>query len=83
VTLVPDRHRDGTNAACVPSHAGFSFAYGADSFAAHRAEATRLGLTLRLASDPQLGWDVDVAADLAPPTDLAPPPYLALAVPCR
>ena len=44
VTLVPDRHRDGTNAACIPSDAGFSFAYGAGSFAAHRAEATRLGL---------------------------------------
>ena len=82
VTLVPDRHRDGTNVACVPSGAGFSFAYGAGSFTANRAEATRLGLLLRLAPDQRLGWDVDLAADLAPPAELAPPPYLALAVPC-
>jgi 2-phospho-L-lactate guanylyltransferase len=82
VTLVPDRHQDGTNAACVPSGAGFQFAYGAGSFAAHRAEATRLELVLRLAPDRRLGWDVDVAADLTPPADLAPPPYLELAVPC-
>lgn len=83
VTLVPDRHRDGTNVACVPAVVGFSFAYGAGSFAAHRAEARRLGLTVRLVPDARLGWDVDVAADLAPPAELDPPPYLALAVPCR
>src|SRR5688500_6974435 len=29
VTLVPDRHHDGTNVACVPADAGFAFAYGA------------------------------------------------------
>jgi 2-phospho-L-lactate guanylyltransferase len=82
VTLVPDRHRDGTNVACVPAAAGFSFAYGAASFAAHRAEAQRRGLMVRLAPDPFLGWDVDVAADLAPPAELAAPPYLATAAPC-
>jgi 2-phospho-L-lactate guanylyltransferase len=82
VTLVPDRHRDGTNVACVPATAGFSFAYGAGSFAAHRGEAKRLGLSVRLVPDPRLGWDVDVAADLAPPVELDPPPYLALAAPC-
>ena len=82
VTLVPDRHRDGTNVACVPAGAEFSFAYGAGSFAAHRAEAARLGLLLRLVPDVPLGWDVDVAADLAPPAELAAPPYLATAVPC-
>lgn len=83
VTLVPDRHRDGTNVACVPAVAGFSFAYGAGSFASHRAEAKRLGLTVRLVPDARLGWDVDVAADLDPPAELEPPPYLALAAPCR
>jgi 2-phospho-L-lactate/phosphoenolpyruvate guanylyltransferase len=82
VTLVPDRHRDGTNVACVPAVAGFSFAYGAGSFASHRAEARRLGLTVRLVPDARLGWDVDVAVDLTPPAELDPPPYLALAVPC-
>ncbi len=36
VTLVPDRHDDGTNVACVPTSSGFTFAYGAGSFAATR-----------------------------------------------
>lgn len=64
VTLVPDRHDDGTNAACVPAAAGFRFAYGPGSFARHRAEARRLGLDLRVVRDAALGWDVDVPADL-------------------
>jgi 2-phospho-L-lactate guanylyltransferase len=82
VTLVADRHGDGTNVACVPTAAEFSFAYGAGSFAAHRAEAARRGLLLRLVTDRRLGWDVDVAADLAVPADLDPPAYLA-PVSCR
>lgn len=65
VTLVPDRHDDGTNVACVPAAAGFTFAYGAGSFARHCAEAERLGLTLRIERDVPLGWDVDVPADLS------------------
>ena len=60
VTLVPDRHGDGTNVACVPTTVGFAFAYGAASFAAHRAEARRLGLLVRLVPDAALGWDVDI-----------------------
>src|SRR5918995_1497275 len=39
VTLVPDRRRDGTNVAAVPTGAGFAFHYGGGSFAAQRAEA--------------------------------------------
>lgn len=65
VTLVPDRHEDGTNVACVPAAAGFVWAYGAGSFARHCAEAERLGLDLRIVRDVPLGWDVDVPADLA------------------
>ena len=64
VTLVPDRHHDGTNVLSVPAAAGFEPAYGAGSFAAHRAEAKRLGLVTRLVPDAALGWDVDVPADL-------------------
>lgn len=82
ITLVPDRHGDGTNVACVPADAGFAFAYGPASFAAHRREATRLGLTLRLVPDERLGWDVDVPADLVAPAHLLPPAYLAPSVPC-
>ena len=64
VTLVPDRREDGTNVACVPSAAGFRFAYGPGSFDRHKAETDRLGLALRVVRDPALGWDVDVPDDL-------------------
>jgi 2-phospho-L-lactate/phosphoenolpyruvate guanylyltransferase len=76
-TLVPDRHRDGTNVLCVPTGVGFRPAYGAGSFRAHRAESARLGLVTRLVPHAALGWDVDVPDDLAVPVDLGPPAYLA------
>jgi 2-phospho-L-lactate guanylyltransferase len=64
VTLVPDRHDDGTNVLSVPTGAGFTFAYGPGSFVRHREEADRLRLPYRVLRDPRLGWDVDVPADL-------------------
>lgn len=64
VTLVPDRRLDGTNVATVPAEAGFVFSYGKGSFARHRAEAERLGLTCRVVHDPRLASDVDVPEDL-------------------
>lgn len=64
VTLVPDRHLDGTNVAAVPTDIGFRFAYGAGSFERHRAEALRLGAVVRVVRDPALAWDVDLPADL-------------------
>ena len=64
VTLVPDRHDDGTNVACIPANSGFTFAYGPGSFARHRVEARRLGLPVRILRDPSLGWDVDNPVDL-------------------
>jgi 2-phospho-L-lactate guanylyltransferase len=79
VTLVPDRRRDGTNVASVPTDAGFAFHYGGGSFAAHRAEAARLGLPARLVSDPFLAWDVDLPGDLAWPA----PGVVPLAVTAR
>lgn len=88
VTLVPDRHRDGTNVAAVPTDAGFRFAYGAASFARHRAEAARLGLVARLVQDAPLGWDIDHPADLELPDDLRLPGDIAALLaaaeaPCR
>ena len=65
VVLVPDRHHDGTNVMVVPTGAGFHFAYGAGSFAAHRAEAERLGVAVVVVHDDDLAWDVDTAEDLA------------------
>jgi 2-phospho-L-lactate guanylyltransferase len=67
VTLVPDRRLGGTNVAGVPTGAGFAFSYGVGSFARHRAEGARLGLPVRIVSDPFLAWDVDVPGDLAWP----------------
>lgn len=72
VTLVPDRRDDGTNVACVPTRAGFTFSYGPGSFARHRAEAERLGLPLRVVREPRLGWDVDTPEDLLVPDWLVP-----------
>lgn len=64
VTLVPDRRDDGTNVLRVPADADFHFAYGPGSFRAHRAEATRLGLPVRVLRHPDLAYDVDWPADV-------------------
>lgn len=74
VTLVPDRHDDGTNVVSVATDAGFTFAYGAGSFARHLAEVERLGLPLRVERERRLGWDVDLPADLVTPSWLTTPP---------
>jgi 2-phospho-L-lactate guanylyltransferase len=64
ITLVPDRHRDGTNVLCIPTDCGFRFAYGPGSFARHRNEVARLGLDLRVLTDDALAWDIDTPDDL-------------------
>lgn len=64
ITVVPDRHLDGTPVLVVPVDAGFRFAYGPGSYAVHIAEAERLGLPWRSLHDPDLAWDVDDPADL-------------------
>ena len=74
VTLVPDRHDEGTNVACVGTRSGFRFAYGPGSFQRHAAEARRLGLGLRVVREPALGWDVDLPADLEHPALVASTP---------
>ena len=73
VTLVPDRHDDGTNVAVVPTGSGFVFAYGPGSFHRHRDEAARLGLPLTVVKEARLAWDVDLPDDLhAPDWDACP-----------
>jgi 2-phospho-L-lactate/phosphoenolpyruvate guanylyltransferase len=64
VTLVPDRRDDGTNVLRLPAGSDFRFAYGPSSFHAHRAEATRLGLSVRVLRHPDLAYDVDWPADV-------------------
>jgi 2-phospho-L-lactate guanylyltransferase len=65
VTIVPDRHEDGTNVLVIPANCGFTFHYGPGSFAAHQAEAARLGLPVRIVRDEQLALDIDTPDDLA------------------
>ncbi len=64
VTLVPDRRDDGTNVLRVPAADDFQFAYGPGSFRAHRAEALRLGLPVRVLRVPDLAYDVDWPSDV-------------------
>lgn len=64
VRIAPDRARDGSNVLCVPTSAGFVFAYGPGSFARHRAEAERLDLPFTVIDDDSLAWDVDDPSDL-------------------
>jgi 2-phospho-L-lactate/phosphoenolpyruvate guanylyltransferase len=64
ITLVPDRRDDGTNVLRLPVGCDFRFAYGPGSFRAHLAEATRLGLPIRVLRIPALAYDVDWPADV-------------------
>ncbi len=65
VVVVTDRRADGTNVLSVPVDVEFEFHYGVGSAAAHRAEAERLGLSVTVVHDDELGWDVDLPEDLA------------------
>lgn len=65
ITIVPDRHGDGTNVICVPAGCGFTFSYGPGSFKRHVDEAIKTGSPLRVIEDTPLAWDVDVPDDLA------------------
>jgi 2-phospho-L-lactate guanylyltransferase len=67
LTLVPDRHDDGTNVIALPATLGFRFAYGPGSFRHHVAEARRHGTGVRVWREPSLGLDVDLPRDLAEP----------------
>jgi len=70
VSLIPDRHEDGTPVAVIPTGVGFCFSYGPGSFTRHIAEAQRLGLRWRRLDDPNLSWDVDEPEDLIYPPPL-------------
>lgn len=67
IAIAPDRHASGTNALSlpIPEAKGFTFAFGPDSFALHRAEAGRLGLRIVELRSPGLARDVDMPEDLA------------------
>jgi 2-phospho-L-lactate guanylyltransferase len=67
LTLVPDRHGDGTNVASVPTTCGFELAYGPGSFRRHLDAALLLGLHVEVRHDPLLALDIDTPDDLAHP----------------
>jgi 2-phospho-L-lactate guanylyltransferase len=66
IAIAPDRHGTGTNAISLPlpEARGFSFAFGPDSFARHRAEAERLGLRVEEIRSQGLARDIDEPEDL-------------------
>ncbi len=65
VTIVPDRHLDGTNVMALPLGTGFEFHYGPGSFSAHCDEARRCGLDLQVRRVAALEFDIDTPDDLA------------------
>ena len=64
VSIVPDRHRDGTNVMSLPAGMAFDLHYGPGSFAAHQAEARRRGIPCTVIDDADLALDLDTADDL-------------------
>lgn len=66
LAMAPDRHGTGTNALSLPlpEARDFTFGFGTDSFARHRAEAQRLGLTTETIHSQGLAHDIDEPADL-------------------
>ena len=59
--IVPDEIGEGTNVLHLGPQAfrEFRFEFGAHSFAAHRANARRMGADLQIVKDPLLTFDVD------------------------
>jgi 2-phospho-L-lactate guanylyltransferase len=64
LSIVPDRHRDGTNVLSLPAGAHFDLHYGPGSFAAHTAEAAGRGIRCVVVEDDDLALDLDTAEDL-------------------
>lgn len=67
IAVAPDHAGTGTNALLLPlpGAAEFRFHYGEGSFAAHEAEAERLGLPFRSVQRPGLELDIDRPEELA------------------
>ena len=65
VTMVTDRHKDGTNVLSFPLSSAFTTAYGPGSFDNHISTAELLGLHYEVISDDSLSLDLDTADDLS------------------
>lgn len=72
ITVVPDRHRDGTNVVSFPADARLHADYGPSSFHRHRDQAGRVaaatGRPMRVFAHPDLALDVDTLTDLRHPS---------------
>ena len=64
VTIVPDRHRDGTNVLAFPLGTEFRTAYGPGSCDNHIAIASTVGLASFVLDDADLALDLDTVEDL-------------------
>lgn len=67
VTLVPDRHDDGTNVVALPTDLPFNFSYGPGSFRRHLQATIAAGHNVRVRRDVLLAVDIDTPSDLAHP----------------
>jgi len=65
VTIVPDRHREGTNALLLDLPAAIEPAFGPGSLERHRAAAQAAGAAHRVDTVASLALDVDTPEDLA------------------
>lgn len=67
MAISPDRRRTGTNALSLPlpSAGRFTFAFGSNSFARHRAEADRVGVPITTVLSQGLSLDIDEPDDLS------------------
>lgn len=64
VTVVPDRHRQGTNVVAVPATSAFTFRFGVDSFSHHCEQAGTDNIDIVVVDDESLALDLDTADDL-------------------
>lgn len=64
VTMVGDRHRDGTNVLSFPLESDFTTAYGPASLDNHISIATAVGLPHQVIQDAELELDLDTIEDL-------------------
>ena len=70
VSLVPDRHRDGTNVLALPIDADVPASYGGGSFRRHLELAMATGARVRVVADVRLALDIDNPADASHPMAL-------------
>lgn len=75
ITIVPDRHRDGTNVMTVPANVALPISYGPGSFRRHWRAAVATGAPVDVRFHRGLSLDIDEPADLDHPLiqDVLPP----------